>query len=197
MLGNRGVGGENPGRSCGVDLELSLGECARVPDEWPVGHTGTDAATSCWELCRTGHVGLKPAWSAGPCGCTSLALHSSLKTPRVLSQERAAEWGGQEQRKAHLGTPASESGSPDPDGGGGGEGLNLRFQIPLFRSQTQPLAFWLQALLVNEENEGFCGGTILSEFYILTAAHCLLQAKRFKVRVGKWCHTPHLPAGPT
>jgi integrin beta 2 len=43
----------------------------------------------------------------------------------------------------------------------------------------------LQALLINEENDGFCGGTILNEFYILTAAHCLHQAKRFKVRIGK------------
>ncbi|XP_075419518.1 coagulation factor X [Tenrec ecaudatus] len=42
-----------------------------------------------------------------------------------------------------------------------------------------------QALLVNEENEGFCGGTILDEYYILTAAHCLHQSKRFKVRVGE------------
>uniref|UniRef100_A0A8C0L089 Coagulation factor X n=1 Tax=Canis lupus dingo TaxID=286419 RepID=A0A8C0L089_CANLU len=40
-----------------------------------------------------------------------------------------------------------------------------------------------QALLINEENEGFCGGTILSEYYILTAAHCLQQAKKFTVRV--------------
>lgn len=54
------------------------------------------------------------------------------------------------------------------------------------------LAFSLQALLINEENEGFCGGTILNEFYILTAAHCLHQSKRFKVRVGKWYHTPQL-----
>lgn len=46
--------------------------------------------------------------------------------------------------------------------------------------------FWSQALLVNDDNnEGFCGGTILNEFYILTAAHCLHQAKRFRVRVGK------------
>lgn len=43
---------------------------------------------------------------------------------------------------------------------------------------------WQALLFSDEETDGFCGGTILNEFYILTAAHCLHQAKRFKVRVG-------------
>ncbi|KAH1185534.1 hypothetical protein KIL84_018283 [Mauremys mutica] len=42
-----------------------------------------------------------------------------------------------------------------------------------------------QALLINENKEGFCGGTILSQFYILTAAHCINQSKIIKVVVGE------------
>ncbi|XP_078513823.1 coagulation factor X-like isoform X2 [Lissotriton helveticus] len=42
-----------------------------------------------------------------------------------------------------------------------------------------------QALLVNENQEGFCGGTILNEYFILTSAHCVNQSRYFEVVVGE------------
>ncbi|XP_063300735.1 coagulation factor X-like isoform X2 [Pelobates fuscus] len=42
-----------------------------------------------------------------------------------------------------------------------------------------------QAVLLNNENEPFCGGTILSPQFILTAAQCINQTKDLKVAVGK------------
>ncbi|XP_010223633.1 PREDICTED: coagulation factor X-like [Tinamus guttatus] len=42
-----------------------------------------------------------------------------------------------------------------------------------------------QAVLINEGGEEFCGGTILNENYILTAAHCMNQSKEITVVVGE------------
>uniref|UniRef100_W5MUA0 coagulation factor Xa n=1 Tax=Lepisosteus oculatus TaxID=7918 RepID=W5MUA0_LEPOC len=43
-----------------------------------------------------------------------------------------------------------------------------------------------QALLINEEGVGFCGGTILTEHIILSAAHCMRESKSFTVRLGDY-----------
>uniref|UniRef100_A0A8C3TGB9 coagulation factor Xa n=2 Tax=Catharus ustulatus TaxID=91951 RepID=A0A8C3TGB9_CATUS len=42
-----------------------------------------------------------------------------------------------------------------------------------------------QAVLLDEQGEEFCGGTILNENFILTAAHCINQTKEIKVVVGE------------
>ncbi|XP_068165663.1 coagulation factor X [Antennarius striatus] len=43
-----------------------------------------------------------------------------------------------------------------------------------------------QALLLNEEHRGFCGGTILNEYIILTAAHCMKQSQYLYVKLGEF-----------
>lgn len=43
-----------------------------------------------------------------------------------------------------------------------------------------------QALLMNEEDRGFCGGTILNDFIILTAAHCMNQSRYIYVVLGEF-----------
>lgn len=42
----------------------------------------------------------------------------------------------------------------------------------------------VQALLLNEEDRGFCGGTILNEYIILTAAHCMNQTRYMYIKLG-------------
>ncbi|KAK2857212.1 hypothetical protein Q5P01_005947 [Channa striata] len=43
-----------------------------------------------------------------------------------------------------------------------------------------------QALLLNEDHQGFCGGTILNEYIILTAAHCMNQSRYIYVKLGEF-----------
>ncbi|XP_066516063.1 coagulation factor X [Hoplias malabaricus] len=43
-----------------------------------------------------------------------------------------------------------------------------------------------QALLVNEDKIGFCGGTILNEYFILSAAHCMNQSRSITVILGEF-----------
>ncbi|XP_022077838.2 coagulation factor X isoform X2 [Acanthochromis polyacanthus] len=43
-----------------------------------------------------------------------------------------------------------------------------------------------QALLLNEDHQGFCGGTILNEYIILTAAHCMNQSQYIYVKLGEF-----------
>lgn len=43
-----------------------------------------------------------------------------------------------------------------------------------------------QALLINEENIGFCGGTILNQHFILSAAHCMNQSRSTRVVLGEY-----------
>ncbi|XP_051804933.1 coagulation factor X-like isoform X2 [Acanthochromis polyacanthus] len=43
-----------------------------------------------------------------------------------------------------------------------------------------------QALLLNEDDQGFCGGTILNEYIILTAAHCMNKSQYIYVKLGEF-----------
>uniref|UniRef100_A0A3P8SBJ1 coagulation factor Xa n=1 Tax=Amphiprion percula TaxID=161767 RepID=A0A3P8SBJ1_AMPPE len=43
-----------------------------------------------------------------------------------------------------------------------------------------------QALLLNEDDQGFCGGTILNEYIILTAAHCMNKSRYIYVKLGEF-----------
>uniref|UniRef100_A0A3P8W5W3 coagulation factor Xa n=1 Tax=Cynoglossus semilaevis TaxID=244447 RepID=A0A3P8W5W3_CYNSE len=43
-----------------------------------------------------------------------------------------------------------------------------------------------QALLLNEDDIGFCGGTILNEYIILTAAHCMNQSRYIYIKLGEF-----------
>ncbi|XP_064197707.1 vitamin K-dependent protein C [Anguilla rostrata] len=43
-----------------------------------------------------------------------------------------------------------------------------------------------QALIMNEKGQFHCGGVLIDQFWVLTAAHCLETSKRFSVRLGDY-----------
>ncbi|XP_056157546.1 uncharacterized protein LOC130131795 [Lampris incognitus] len=43
-----------------------------------------------------------------------------------------------------------------------------------------------QALIMNEEHLGFCGGTVINNYIIVTAAHCMKQSRYIYVVVGEF-----------
>ena len=47
---------------------------------------------------------------------------------------------------------------------------------------------------MNEEKRGFCGGTILTDYIILTAAHCINQSRYIYVVLGESQAANHCPA---
>lgn len=92
----------------------------------------------------------------------------------------------------------------DPDQGadlGLDLGLDLGADLAQEEKITSQMASWTrivngedcppgecpwQALLLNEEHRGFCGGTILNQFIILTAAHCMNQSRHIYVVLGEF-----------
>ncbi|XP_074234692.1 coagulation factor X [Camelus bactrianus] len=114
-----------------------------------------------------------------PCGKLTLGRSRRSATPKteisLLEQDNPKDLGPTESPSFLLHLNETE---PSPE-----EDEKSLVRIVGGRDCKEGECPW-QALLINEENEGFCGGTILSERYVLTAAHCLHQAQRFKVRVG-------------
>lgn len=56
--------------------------------------------------------------------------------------------------------------------------------------------FCAQALLLNAKGQFHCGGVLIDESWVLTAAHCLDSSMKFKVRLGEFSLCRHQTLSP-